>query len=153
MKWMMEMQSRVLGAIEMLETDRGQALATLRAAHTAELARKEAAWTAARHELEREVRDLALEDAQKLDQIEEAAERVTTVEKEVARLTAERDRLTGELERALAAIPAERARFEEAKAEWRAARATLRREVEAVQQAMQAALSSLTRSEPPPPRE
>jgi hypothetical protein len=146
-KWMMEMQSRVLGAIEMLETDRGQALAALRAANEAELAGKEAAWTAQRHELEREVRELALEDAQKLDQIEEAAERVTTAQNEVANVSAERDRLSADLERALAALPAERAKLEEAQAEWKAAREGLRREVEAVQQAMQAVLTRLMRSE------
>jgi CheY-like chemotaxis protein len=152
-RWMVEMQGRVLGAIEMLEADRGEALAALRAAHVSELTRKEAAWIAQRHELEREIRELAIDDAKKLDDVEEAAERANALKAELSEIIAERDRLVVELDRAQAALPAERARFAAAQSEWRAAREALKREVQAVQLAMQQALDRLLRSDRPPPDE
>jgi hypothetical protein len=79
-RWMEEMHVRVLGAIDVLEKDRGDTLATDRKASEATLQRKEQEWALARRELDTEVRSLAIEVARLTDELEDTTERLRAAE-------------------------------------------------------------------------
>jgi hypothetical protein len=144
--WMAELHGRVLAAITLLENDRAEALGAQRAAHNTALARAEAAWSAIRSDLEREIRALALNDATTSDALDDALERIKAVEGMLAEKTAAHDQALAEQQRLLDELAAARRAYAEARTDWSRARRVLGQQIET----MQSTLSQILLSEPPP---
>jgi len=131
-KWMMEVQGRVLAAITLLETDRADALAAQRAGHETALSRAEAAWNALRGDLEREIRALALEVAKTSDALEDAHERIQSLETSLAERSAAHGRAAAEHQRVVEELAALRGSLDNTASEQRRARRALVQQAQAL---------------------